>query len=223
MPSFRQRQKKREEKFMQTAADLPPGELPGVSLVPLTSSHFVAVKRLHEARLPVAYSDDFFREAVKSPFSRAAMCDGTLVGALICKEMEGGLRVQSLVAAVPRRGIGSQLLRAVISEAAQRGIRKLSLHVHVRNEAAIALYSSLDFRTVVTKPNYYHRSAKNLEEPFDAHFMVYTMDAGPGLGYALSRPLAPVVDFVKNIVYPDAPAEADVDVPSQPQSACVAV
>ncbi|OLP75301.1 N-alpha-acetyltransferase 50, partial [Symbiodinium microadriaticum] len=141
------------------------------------------------ARLPVAYSDDFFRDqqtATNEPghaiipaapeeaggevhadcrgpatwrAPRAAMCDGTLVGALICKEMEGGLRVQSLVAAVPRRGIGSQLLRAVISEAAQRGIRKLSLHVHVRNEAAIALYSSLDFRTVVTKPNYYHRSA----------------------------------------------------------------
>ncbi|CAL1166586.1 unnamed protein product, partial [Cladocopium goreaui] len=129
-----------------------------ISLVSLRAEMLPHIKRLHKARLPVSYSDQYFNEALQSSWSRAAMYEGTIAGALICKEMDGGLRVQSLVAAVPRRGIGSKLLRNLCHEAEKSGIQKLSLHVHVRNEAAIALYKMLGFRTERRKPNYYFRS-----------------------------------------------------------------
>lgn len=185
---FLQNNEKRTGEKLRTAVEcLDPGNRLSISLVSLRAEMLPHIKRLHKARLPVSYSDQYFNEALQSSWSRAAMYEGTIAGALICKEMDGGLRVQSLVAAVPRRGIGSKLLRNLCHEAEKSGIQKLSLHVHVRNEAAIALYKMLGFRTERRKPNYYFRSAATLEEPLDALFMVLDIKAdseplaGPGV------------------------------------------
>ena len=166
------------------AESLEPGNPLSIKLVELKAEMLPHIKRLHKARLPVSYSDQYFEEAVRSKWSRAAMYEGTIAGALVCKELDGGLRVQSLVAAVPRRGIGSKLLRNLCCDAEKSGFQKLSLHVHVRNEAAIALYKMLGFRTERRKPNYYHRSAGSLEEPLDALFMVLDIDNQPILARA---------------------------------------
>eukprot|EP00930_Biecheleria_cincta_P040430 TRINITY_DN27703_c0_g1_i1.p1 TRINITY_DN27703_c0_g1~~TRINITY_DN27703_c0_g1_i1.p1 ORF type:complete len:240 (+),score=35.43 TRINITY_DN27703_c0_g1_i1:24-743(+) len=174
MPSFRQRAKKRDEKLVNAASQLPLGQpLSGLSVTRLGRELMAQVSSLHTARLPVRYSDEYFESALLNPrWSRLAMWDGMVAGAVICKELDGGLRVQSIVAAVARRGIGSRLLGVVLAEADKQGIPTSSLHVHVKNEPAIALYKSLGFRTQVTKEGYYQRSSSNLEPPWDAHFMV---------------------------------------------------
>ncbi|CAJ1344559.1 unnamed protein product [Effrenium voratum] len=177
MGNARQKQRKHQanQAKLQLLTDaLNPGEALPCSLAPLKEQLLPCVKRLHKARLPVNYSDDYFQDALSSPWCMTASHQGILVGALICKEMEGGLRVQSLVAEVPRRGIGSKLLKALVQRAQAKGILEFSLHVHVRNQAAIALYDSMGFRTSITKSNYYHRSVC-MEAPLDAHFMVKTL------------------------------------------------
>jgi len=182
MPNLKQKAKKREERLEKANDELPLGQkLPGVMLEKLVEAHLLHVARLHKAKLPVSYSNEYFEEAVRNNrWSRVAKWDGIVVGAVLAKELEGGLRIQSIAAAIPRRGLGMRLLSAVVADADAAGIRKVSLHVHVRNEAAIALYTSLGFRTEITKIGYYNNSAANLEPPYDAQFMVRSKQHAAG-------------------------------------------
>merc|ERR1712048_801955 len=75
------------------------------------------------------------------------------------------------VSAVPRRRVGTHLLQGIFAQAEKHGIYKCRLNVHVKNEAAIALYKSLGFQIKDTLVGYYQRSAERLEQPPDAHLM----------------------------------------------------
>ncbi|CAE8610323.1 unnamed protein product, partial [Polarella glacialis] len=166
-------ERKRDEKLYKAVAELAPGVSLPITLARFTQDMLPAVVRLHQAQLPMSYSDEFFQVALQSAqWARVALWDDVVVGAIICKEMEGFAHVQSLVAAVPRRKIGSRLLGAVLKEAEGRGVTKSRLHVHVRNESAVALYTSLGFRTDLRKVGYYQRSAEKLEDPPDAFLMI---------------------------------------------------
>jgi ribosomal-protein-alanine N-acetyltransferase len=54
-----------------------------------------------------------------------------------------------------RRGVGSKLLDAFVSEAARRGAEHLHLEVRDGNHA-VALYTGAGFREVGRRKNYYH-------------------------------------------------------------------
>eukprot|EP00913_Durusdinium_trenchii_P009253 g8697.t1 len=127
-----------KEKLRLAAEALQPGDRLCISLEPLRAGLLPHIKRLHKERLPVSYGEQYFEEALASSWSKAALYEGTIAGAL---EMDGGLRVQSLVTAVPRRGIGGRLLQNLCREAESSGIRKLSLHVH--DEAQILRVASV--------------------------------------------------------------------------------
>lgn len=54
-----------------------------------------------------------------------------------------------------RRGIGRELLTALLKEAAQKGVHRIFLEVRVSNEAARALYEQAGFQTIDIRKNYY--------------------------------------------------------------------
>mmetsp|Transcript_67325 Transcript_67325/g.213041 ORF Transcript_67325/g.213041 Transcript_67325/m.213041 type:complete len:196 (-) Transcript_67325:79-666(-) len=176
MPRLRQRERKRDDKLRAAAAALPSGGALPITLGRLTGERLRHVSRLHQTHLGIDYSDEYFRGALlDARWTRVALWGELVVGAVICKEIarEGPcLHVRSIIAAVPRCRIGTRLLRAVLAEAETRGISKSSLHVHVRNDAAIALYRSLGYLEVETLVGYYRASASKLEEPPDALLMI---------------------------------------------------
>ncbi|MEU4559034.1 ribosomal protein S18-alanine N-acetyltransferase [Actinoplanes sp. NPDC023936] len=57
-----------------------------------------------------------------------------------------------------RRGVGRQLLEALLAEADRRGVRKTLLEVAVDNAPAQALYASYDFEPVGIRRGYYQPS-----------------------------------------------------------------
>jgi ribosomal-protein-alanine N-acetyltransferase len=70
-----------------------------------------------------------------------------------------------------RRGIGHQLIDAVLARASDRGVREIYLEVRVSNEGAQLLYNRYGFRQVGRRRNYY------LEPTEDA--LVMRLDLGP--------------------------------------------
>lgn len=54
-----------------------------------------------------------------------------------------------------RKGIGKNLISAVMDEAVKRNAKRLFLEVNASNAAAIALYEKSGFRTVYSRPRYY--------------------------------------------------------------------
>lgn len=57
--------------------------------------------------------------------------------------------------AYQRRGLGRELLEAVIDAVEERGVATLWLEVRASNAAAIALYESLGFNEATVRRNYY--------------------------------------------------------------------
>jgi ribosomal-protein-alanine N-acetyltransferase len=57
-----------------------------------------------------------------------------------------------------RRGVGRELLEALLAEAAHRGVTKTLLEVAVDNVAAQSLYATYDFEPVGVRRGYYQPS-----------------------------------------------------------------
>lgn len=54
-----------------------------------------------------------------------------------------------------RLGLGRQLMEAMLGALREAGTTQVALHVSIHNTAAIRLYESLGFRTVMIVPQYY--------------------------------------------------------------------
>eukprot|EP00927_Polykrikos_kofoidii_P018737 TRINITY_DN18728_c0_g1_i1.p1 TRINITY_DN18728_c0_g1~~TRINITY_DN18728_c0_g1_i1.p1 ORF type:complete len:204 (-),score=23.92 TRINITY_DN18728_c0_g1_i1:195-806(-) len=173
MKGFRCREKKREMRDLSVWADMPQGKALSLTVRRLREEDLPAVVRLHRLRLPIRYSEAFFQQALQNAtLAKVACWQGHLVGALICRtDGPDAIHVRSLVAAAPRRRIGTRLLEAMFAQVEEQGISKCRLNVHVKNDAAIALYKSLGYRVKTTMLGYYQNSAERIEHPPDAHLM----------------------------------------------------
>ena len=90
--------------------------------------------------------DEIRADAATSPFT--ATDDGAAVGHIeLVSTGEGVARIARVLVDPARqgRGLGELLLRAVLDEARERGIRTLTLRVIPTNARAIALYEKLGF------------------------------------------------------------------------------
>eukprot|EP00401_Gymnodinium_catenatum_P019491 CAMPEP_0117594128 /NCGR_PEP_ID=MMETSP0784-20121206/73025_1 /TAXON_ID=39447 /ORGANISM="" /LENGTH=257 /DNA_ID=CAMNT_0005396145 /DNA_START=46 /DNA_END=816 /DNA_ORIENTATION=- len=181
-------ERSREGRLAEVLATLPSGAPLPVTVCGLTPTYLPFVERLNRRGLPCEYGAEFYDAALQAAphWSKVALWDGCVVGAVICgvsEETIGCIHVRSLVAAVvPRHRVASRLLQAIVAEAEDLGFRTCSLHVHVRNAAAIALYASLGWRVEATVIEYYQASRNKLEAPPDALFMVRVLQGGTSNG-----------------------------------------
>lgn len=86
-----------------------------------------------------------------------AVEDGTLLGwaGLMVVADTAQIMTVGTVAAARRRGVGRQMVQALIAEAAARGAVEVILEVRVDNEPARKLYESFGFTALRIRRGYY--------------------------------------------------------------------
>ena len=80
-----------------------------------------------------------------------------IVGFCSCWIILDELHVNTMAVDTPyrRQGLGTQLMTAVMQEAARRGAIRATLEVRASNVAARKLYEALDFVVTAIRPQYY--------------------------------------------------------------------
>ena len=98
-----------------------------------------------------------------SGFGIAAVIDGKVVG--YCGVMialdEGQITDVAVSGEYRRRGIGMEIVKAMIKEAAQRGLSVIYLEVRESNLAARELYRACGFEECGVRKNFYRRPTEN--------------------------------------------------------------
>lgn len=101
-----------------------------------------------------------FQNEAKNPMAHyvIAKIDGVIVGyAGYWKVIdEGQITNVAVLPQYRRKGIARTIIKKLINDAKEDGIKKLSLEVRCSNEAAISLYGSFGFIKVGDRKNYYH-------------------------------------------------------------------
>lgn len=83
--------------------------------------------------------------------------DGVVAGYVGSQSVLGEADMMNLAVApgFRRQGIGRELVQTLVERLNEKGTHILILEVRASNEAAIALYNTLDFVQVGRRPNYY--------------------------------------------------------------------
>lgn len=68
---------------------------------------------------------------------------------------QGDVQTIAVVPQARRRGLGRELLRALLAEAGQRGAEQVFLEVRADNDAAQRLYLAEGFTVIGSRPGYY--------------------------------------------------------------------
>lgn len=129
-----------------------------------------AIRRMRLADLPAVlgielksfsmpWSEATFRGLLRRSDADLFAADvaGELVGYAVFWAVldQGELGNVSVAPEWRRRGVGHQLIDAVISRASERGVREIYLEVRVSNTGAQQLYNRYGFRQVGRRRNYY--------------------------------------------------------------------
>ena len=103
--------------------------------------------------------------ALAGGFGFVAWQADTPVGFALARDLGNECEILSL-GVVPdcrRGGVGRALLRAVIDNAAQRGLSSIVLEVAADNAAARCLYANAGFGAVGHRPRYYRRGGETID------------------------------------------------------------
>ena len=118
-----------------------------------------AVMEIERASFTDAWSEDGVAASLEDPDGGllAASEDGRLMGYAIfhCSFEDCELYSVAVSPACRRRGIGRELVSAVIHEARSRGASRLLLEVRRSNLPARAMYDSMGFTAIGERKNYY--------------------------------------------------------------------
>jgi [ribosomal protein S18]-alanine N-acetyltransferase len=104
--------------------------------------------------------DMLARELTQSDVGQVFVLRGpgnVIVGFCSCWIILDELHVNTVAVDTPyrRQGLGTQLMTAVMQEAARRGAIRATLEVRASNVAARKLYEALDFVVTAIRPQYY--------------------------------------------------------------------
>ncbi|MFE5407228.1 ribosomal protein S18-alanine N-acetyltransferase [Microbacterium sp. NPDC056569] len=146
-----------------------------MTLRPATGDDLAAIMTLERASFPTdAWSEAMMREELASPHGWYVVDDeaGRLVGYAGLRAVAGArdADIQTItIAEVSRgRGRGRAMLRALLAEAARRGVTDVFLEVRADNPVAQALYVSEGFAEIGRKARYY--------QPDDVDAVVMKLD-----------------------------------------------
>lgn len=123
-----------------------------------------------------AFSVPWSREAMQKEIEKNAQAhylvaeeDGQPVGYSGFWQVldEGHIMNIAVAQEARRKGIGTQLLQAMLRKGAELGILYWTLEVRVSNRAAISLYEKLGFTSAGIRPGYYEKPRE------DANIMWY--------------------------------------------------
>ncbi|NJM34880.1 MAG: ribosomal protein S18-alanine N-acetyltransferase [Rhodomicrobium sp.] len=119
----------------------------------------VRAAALHGDCFPHGWSAGDFRRLAGGPpyIALAAWLDGKLAGILVASFVgeEGEILTFAVAPAFRRLGIASTLLKRLIEDAAQIGVKTIFLEVGRSNRAALALYERCGFTIAGMRKGYY--------------------------------------------------------------------
>jgi ribosomal-protein-alanine N-acetyltransferase len=141
-----------------------------------TRADLDAVVALEAISFPVPWKREFFAQEFDAMgrFNIVATTEGgELVGYVFAMHFLDEMHVNKIAIAPPwrRQGAAVLLMDACFSFAQRNHVSSVSLEVRESNEAARALYRSLDFEESYTRPRYY---------PDGESAVVMTCAVGPG-------------------------------------------
>lgn len=146
-----------------------------MSLRAATAGDLGAIMALERASFPTdAWSEAMMREELASPHGWYVVDEeaGRLVGyaglRAVKNAKDADVQTIAIAEASRGRGRGRALLRALLEEAARRGVADVFLEVRADNPVAQALYASEGFLEIGRKPRYY--------QPDDVDAVVMKLD-----------------------------------------------
>jgi ribosomal-protein-alanine acetyltransferase len=133
------------------------------------------IMALERASFPTdAWSEAMMREELASPHGRYVVDEqaGTIIGYGGLRAVHGAndadIQTIAIAEAARGRGRGRALLRALLAEALDRGVRDVFLEVRADNPVAHALYTAEGFTEIGRRPRYY--------QPDDVDAVVMKLD-----------------------------------------------
>lgn len=125
----------------------------------MNESHVVQVAELEKVCFSSPWSENSIRSELTNPLSfwLVAVENGKLLGYVGSQSVMDEADMMN-VAVEPnsrRRGIGRQLVEALVRVLAEKQVHSLTLEVRASNEPAKALYEQLGFLQIGRRPNYY--------------------------------------------------------------------
>jgi ribosomal-protein-alanine N-acetyltransferase len=141
----------------------------------MTPADLVQVAALERASYAFPWSDQIFSDCLRVGYHCVVVeMHGGVAGYAVLSMGAGEAHVLNLCIeqAMRRRGIGRELLLAVLRYARDRGIREAFLEVRRSNKGAIALYHETGFECVGQRRGYY-QSHDGREDA-----MVYRLELG---------------------------------------------
>eukprot|EP00897_Mesotaenium_endlicherianum_P003622 jgi/Mesen1/3288/ME000191S02429 len=137
-----------------------------VSFDSVRDKNVMQLRKINAALFPVSYQEKFYKDAVLAgEYAKLALCGDIHVGAIATrleKKETGGQRAYimtlGVLAPYRRRGIGSKLLRHVLSLCEQDpSVEEIYLHVQTSNDEALEFYKKFGFQVTGTIERYYRR------------------------------------------------------------------
>lgn len=129
-----------------------------VSLRALRESDLNAVMAIELRGYPFPWTRGIFIDCLRAGYPGTAMeRDGLLVGYGVLSIAADEAHVLNICIdpLAQSRGLGRQLLRAMVQLAADRGAQRVFLEVRPSNTPALALYHSEGFNEIGRRPRYY--------------------------------------------------------------------
>ena len=125
---------------------------------PLREQDLDAVMQVERRAYPFPWTRGIFLDCLRAGYPGLAMeRDGLLVGYGVLSIAADEAHVLNICIdpLAQSRGLGRQLLRALVRLAADRGAQRVFLEVRPSNTPALALYHSEGFNEIGRRPRYY--------------------------------------------------------------------
>lgn len=131
----------------------------------MTPADVPFISRLEEETFSMPWSAASFLQMIEQENARyfVAEEDGQLLGGcgLLLIAGEGNITNVAVAKEARRRGVGTGLMRHLLSEGDKEGLSAYTLEVRVSNTAAIGLYRKLGFVSEGIRPNFYEKPVED--------------------------------------------------------------
>lgn len=123
------------------------------------------ISRLEEEIFSMPWSPESFLQMITKEDTRYYVAEegGRLLGGcgLWMIAGEGNITNVAVAPEVRRRGVGTGLLKHLMTQGDREGVTAYTLEVRVSNEAAIRMYEKLGFRSEGIRPNFYEKPTED--------------------------------------------------------------
>ena len=132
-----------------------------IDIVKMQAEHCRSVAELEAKCFSLPWSENAIRSELDNPlaFWLVAVIDTKVVGYVGSQSVidEADMMNLAVDTAYRRKGVGRQLVNALISNLKDKCVRSLTLEVRISNSSAIALYKDMGFEEVGRRPGYYQK------------------------------------------------------------------